>query len=281
MTTVAAVLAEARALGLARLDAQRLVAHAVDRPRSWILAHGDDALDPAAGDWLTTAFERRAGGEPLAYLVGEKEFHGLVLQVDRRVLVPRPDTEALVDWAIERLQPLMGAAARPRVVDLGTGSGAIALAVKQACPAIEMVALERSADALEVARANAKRLSLDVALHESDWWSAVAGQRFELALSNPPYVEDGDPHLPALKHEPIAALAAGPDGLDDLRRIVAAAPRHLAAQGWLLFEHGHDQGLAARRLLAQAGFVEIATRLDIEGRERCSGGRLERGPAQG
>ncbi len=268
-TTVAAALAAARDAGLERLDAQWLLAHVLAQPRTWLLAHDDAALDGAQAATMAALVGRRAQGEPLAYLVGEHGFHGLMLQVDRHVLVPRPDTEVLVDWAIERL------AGRPaaRVLDLGTGSGAIALAVKRACPAVCVVATDLSAAALEVARRNGARLGLGVAWRQGAWWDAVGpDERFDMVLANPPYIAGDDPHLAALHHEPTLALTPGGDGLDALRRIIGGAPAHLAPGAWLLLEHGHDQADAVQALLRAQGLGGIATRRDLGGRDRCTGG---------
>jgi release factor glutamine methyltransferase len=268
--TLADALAAAAAQGVARLDAQLLLLHALGRgqqERAWLLARDTDDLDPAAAQVFAGACERRAAGEPLAYLVGQKEFFGLTLQVDRRVLVPRPDTETLVEWALE----VLAGRSAPRVLDLGTGSGAIALALKRHCPQAAVDAVDASADALAVAGANARELGLDVSFRQASWLDGAAG-RYELIASNPPYVRADDPHLAALAHEPRSALAAGPDGLDDLRDIVRQAPARLAPGGWLLLEHGWDQAPAVRGLLAGAGFREVQSRKDLAGIERCSGG---------
>lgn len=271
-TTVGAALREARAQGVDRLDAQLLLARVLGRPRSWLLAHDDAALSADEAAQWQTWLARRAGGEPLAYLLGEKEFHGLMLAVDPAVLVPRPDTEVLVDWALERLAA--GGVSFPRVVDLGTGSGAIALAVKHRYAQADVTATDASPAALAVARANAARLGLALDLAEGSWWQAVGAQRFHLALSNPPYIAGGDPHLAALRHEPTLALTPGGDGLSALREIVAGAPEHLESGGWLIVEHGYDQADAVRGLLLQQGFVEVGTRVDLGGQPRCSGGRM-------
>jgi len=269
--TVASALAGAAAGGLDRLDAQLLLLHALGRAgagRAWLLAHDDTPLDAAQAAAFDALVQRRLDDEPVAYLLGEKEFHGLLLQVDTRVLVPRPDTETLVDWALERLAGQPAA----RALDLGTGSGAIALALKHARPDLDMHAVDASADALAVARANAERLGLAVDFRQADWLAGAArGHR--LIVSNPPYVAAADPHLPALRHEPLSALAAGADGLDDIRRIVRDAPAHLAPDGWLLLEHGHDQAGAVRALLAACGFADAQSRTDLAGIERCSGAR--------
>ncbi len=271
--SVAAVLAEARRLGVPRLDAQLLLAELLGRTRAWLLAHDDAALDAALAARVQQALQALAEGVPLPYLSGRQRFCGLDLAVGPGVLVPRPETEELVHWALECLQ---GRAA-PQVADLGTGSGAIALAVQAGCPGAIVCAVERSAQALAIARANGQRLGLPVQWLAGDWWAPLAGRRLDLVLSNPPYIAVGDPHLPALRHEPESALVAGAEGLDDLRRIVAAAPAYLHPGGWLLLEHGHDQGAAVRALLVDAGFEAVSTRRDLAGLERCSGGRLASG----
>jgi release factor glutamine methyltransferase len=266
VNTVAEALARARGLGIDRLDAQVLIAHGAGRDRAWVIAHGEAAVDAAALDAL---FARRAAGEPLAYLTGRREFHGLDLRVTPDVLDPRADTETLVDWAIERLAGLRA----PRVVDLGTGSGAIALAIKRAVPRAQVHALDASPKALEVARTNAARLGLHITLHQGTWWRAVPGLRFDLALANPPYVAAGDPHLAALGHEPIQALVPADDrgdGLADIERIVDGAPAHLAPGAGLLIEHGLDQAAAVQRLLVSAGFRDASTRPDLAGRPRVT-----------
>ncbi|WP_395317126.1 peptide chain release factor N(5)-glutamine methyltransferase [Variovorax sp. UC74_104] len=268
--TVAQALAASIALGVDRLDAQLLLLHALGRAphdRAWLLAHDTDAMPDAAWSALAAQLSRRRAGEPVAYLLGEKEFHGLSLQVDSRVLVPRPDTETLVEWALRCLE---GRAA-PRVLDLGTGSGAIALALQHARPDAQVDAVDASADALAVAAANAARLGLTVRFAQADWL-AGAGTGYAVIASNPPYIAAGDPHLPALRHEPSSALVSGADGLDDIRRIVQDAPAHLAEGGWLLLEHGHDQAAAVRELLAARGFAEVQSRDDLAGIQRCSGG---------
>ncbi len=268
--TLAAALAEARAAGLDRLDAQLLLGHVLQRPRSWLLAHDADPLNAQDAVAFRSAVQRRAAGEPVAYIVGSKEFRGLLLQVNASVLVPRPDTETLVEWALECMAPLDA----PTVVDLGTGSGAIALALKQAHPAARVHAIDASAAALATARTNAARLQLDLRFHPGDWWSAVDGQRFQLAVSNPPYIAEGDPHLAALHAEPAMALTSGADGLDAIRRIVADAHAHLEPGAWLLLEHGHDQAERVAMLLRNAGFATVQSRRDLSGVNRCTGGRI-------
>ena len=268
---VADALAAARRQGVDRLDAQLLLARVLQRPREWLIAHDDAPLSAGQQQHFAADCARRAAGEPLAYLLGEREFHGLMLQVGPGVLVPRPDTETLVDWALELLAATPGAA--PAVADLGTGSGAIALALKHARPDARICAVEHSEVALAVARANGRRHGLDVQWQAGSWWQPLQGQRFDLVLSNPPYIAAGDPHLAALRHEPLQALSPGGDGLSDLRHIVQGAPLHLQPDGWLLLEHGHDQAEAVRALLLQAGFTQVTTRSDLGGRPRCSGGR--------
>jgi release factor glutamine methyltransferase len=272
--TITQALAAAAALGLERLDAQLLLLHALGRAaadRAWLLAHDTDPLEPGLQAAFVRLCERRAGGEPLAYIVGHKEFFGLELAVDQRVLVPRPDTETLVEWALAVIAGLIRKDS-PSVVDLGTGSGAIALAIKKNAPHAQVEAVDASADALEVAAANARALSLDVAFRQSSWLEGT-DTRYDLIVSNPPYIAQADPHLAALTHEPLDALAAGPDGLRDIRAIAAQAPSRLKPGGWLLLEHGWDQAEAVRALLSAAGFNAVASRRDLAGIERCSGGQ--------
>jgi len=266
-------LALARAAGLTRLDAQLLLAHGLRRPRVWLLAHDDADLDATAEAAFRGDLRQRAAGVPLAYLVGEREFHGLALQVTPAVLVPRPETELLVDWALELLRAELAGRPAPAVVDLGTGSGAVALAIKHRCPAAVVSATDASTAALAVAQANALRLGIDVSFLAGDWWAPLAGRRHDLAVSNPPYVAGDDPHLAALAHEPRSALTPEGDGLACLRQIVTGAPGHLRPGGWLLLEHGHDQAAAVQTLLGERGFEDITTRADIAGLPRCTGGR--------
>ena len=278
-STIAQALAWAQAQGVDRLDAQLLVLHALGRPqreRAWLLAHDTDTLPEALHAALQATVQRRAQGEPLAYITGHKEFYGLDLLVNAHVLVPRPDTETLVDWALEVLATINAAPRLPaRILDLGTGSGAIALALKHTRPELQVSAVDFSTDALAVAQANAQQLQLDVHFLQGSWLAGVAG-RFDAIVSNPPYIATADPHLSALTHEPLQALASGADGLDDIRAIVAQAPAHLLPGGWLLLEHGYDQAAAVRSLLAAAGLQDAQSRRDLAGIERCSGARLAR-----
>jgi release factor glutamine methyltransferase len=265
--SVAQALQDARTLGVDRLDTLMLLADTLACSRTWLLAHDDATLSTEQSTRLRERLARRATGEPLAYLLGEKEFHGLMLLVDSNVLVPRPDTEVLVDWALE----LLAGALHQNVVDLGTGGGAIALAVKHAKPTATVTATDVSPAALGIARANAHRLALDVEFVEGSWWQAVPGRRFHLVLSNPPYIAAGDQHLAALGHEPALALTPGGDGLDALRGLVAGAAAHLEPGGWLLLEHGFDQADAVQALLREHGFLGTQTRRDLAGQPRCSG----------
>ena len=227
-------------------------------------------LSPAQLAAFAAGCRRRADGEPLAYVLGEREFHGLMLQVSPAVLVPRPDTETLVDWALQLLAlPL---ADNPEVADLGTGSGAIALALKHRHPAARVCAVDCSAAALDVARANAARHGLQVEWRLGNWWQPLQGRRFHLVVGNPPYVAGNDPHLAALRHEPALALTPGGDGLAALAHIIGGAAPHLHDGGWLLLEHGHDQAGEVCRLLADAGFTGMQTQSDLAGQPRCSGG---------
>jgi release factor glutamine methyltransferase len=219
------------------------------------------------------SLDDRVRGVPLAYLVGEREFHGLVLHVTRDVLVPRPDTETLVDWALELLRGPLAAEPAPHVLDLGTGSGAIALAIKHRCPRARVTATDASAAALAVARSNAARLDLQVECLRSDWFSDLGERRFHLVLGNPPYIDGDDPHLEALTHEPRIALTPGADGLAAIGQIAATATRHLQVGGWLLLEHGHLQRDAVAALLSRNGLRAVASRADLAGLPRCTGGR--------
>lgn len=277
LLTIATALTSLQSQGLARLDAQLLLLHLFGQPlqqRSWLLTHDQQALSQEQSDQLAGLLARRLAGEPLAYLTGHKEFYGLDLQVDARVLVPRPDTETLVDWALECLQN------GQEVLDLGTGSGAIALALKATRASLQVSAIDASAEALTVARSNAQRLQLEVDFGQGSWFAGLrdAARRFDCIVANPPYIAAQDPHLAALCHEPLQALTSGADGLDDLRQIIAAAPGHLKPAGWLLLEHGYDQAPALRQLLAASGFAHVQSRRDLSGIERCSGGQFNPPP---
>jgi release factor glutamine methyltransferase len=273
LTDVAALLREASAR-IEPADAVLLVAHALGRTRTWLYAHGDDAVDDAARQACEGLVARREAGEPAAYIVGRRGFWRFDLQVTPDTLVPRPETELLVELALERLPE--GRALR--VADLGTGSGAIALALAHERPSARVVAVDASAAALEVARGNARALGIgNVEFREGDWLQPLAGETFDLVASNPPYIALGDPHLDDLRHEPALALSSGADGLDAIRAIVRDAPACLVDGGWLLLEHGLDQGAAVRALLSAGGYADVSTAPDLEQRDRVTLGRYNRG----
>lgn len=255
-------------------DAEILLAHALGASRSWLFAHATDALHAGPHGRFEDLVARRLAGEPVAYLVGHRGFWSLDLRVTPETLIPRPETELLVELALERL-PRGTASA---VADLGTGSGAIALAIARERPQARVVATDASGGALVVARANAEAHHLDHVEFRCGMWCAPLGrERFDLIASNPPYIADADPHLGQgdLRFEPRSALAAGDDGLDDIRLIARDTPAHLVDGGWLLLEHGLDQGAAVRALLADAGFDDVATHRDLEARDRVTLGRWQ------
>ncbi|NJC03523.1 release factor glutamine methyltransferase [Xanthomonas sp. 3272] len=255
-----------------RSDAEPLLLHALGRDRAWLFAHGRDPVEPSVAQAFAALVQRRQAGEPVAYLTGTRGFWTLDLAVSTATLIPRADTEVLVELALERLD------ARPgrRVADLGTGSGAIALAIASERPQAQVIATDASAAALAVARRNADSYRLrNVECRQGNWFAPLAGERFDLIASNPPYIAAQDPHLGEgdLRYEPASALASGPDGLDDIRLIVADAPAHLLPGGWLLLEHGWDQGAAVAGLLQARGFDAVATHQDLEQRDRVTSGR--------
>jgi release factor glutamine methyltransferase len=254
----------------ARIEVQMLLQHVLGVNRAYLLAHPERVLNNAEFANYRALLQRRLSGEPLAYILGEREFFGLDFRVTPATLIPRPDTELLVELALQRVPQ------RGRALDLGTGSGAIALSIAHSRPDAAVTAVDASADALEVARDNARRLNTPNArFMHSDWFSALAGEGYDLIVSNPPYIEDADAHLSQgdLRFEPRSALASGADGLDDIRRIVAGAKAHLNPGGWLMFEHGYDQAARARELLETAGYAEVFSARDLSGIERVSGGR--------
>jgi len=254
----------ARASDTPRLDAELLLAHAVPTRRSSVIAFPERPLEDRAAIRFAALVARRAAGEPLAYVVGTKEFRSLRLAVGPAVLVPRPETEHLVDAALARLERV----AAPAVLDLGTGSGAIALAMKAERPDAAVVGVDASVDALAVARANGERLGLDVEWVRSNWFAALGGRTFDAILCNPPYVESGDPHLDALAHEPRAALDGGPDGLDAIRAVLRDAPARLSPGGALIVEHGSGQQADVIALAARTGFDVAEGGRDLAGRDR-------------
>ncbi|MDD5471783.1 MAG: peptide chain release factor N(5)-glutamine methyltransferase [Sideroxydans sp.] len=258
----------------ARSEVQTLLQAALRVNRAYLLAHPEHVLTEQEFFRYQTSLQRRLQGEPLAYILGEREFFGLNFKVTPATLIPRPDTELLVEQALARI-PSHGA----RVLDLGTGSGAIALSIAHARPDVEMTAVDASEAALAVAQENARRLGIrNAGFVLSDWFSALAGLHFDLIVSNPPYIAEQDIHLGQgdLRFEPASALAAGVDGLDDIRRIIAGAVSHLTGSGWLLLEHGYDQAARVRAFLRQAGFDNVISNNDLAGIERVSGGRLVR-----
>ena len=274
MTTLAHALRDAASRlpgDEARLEAELLLAHALDRPRSWFYAHAGDLLEARDAALFEALLRRRDRGEPVAQITGHRGFWSLELAVTADTLIPRPETELLVELALERLPRT-----EPRrVLDLGTGTGAIALAIASERPLADVTALDASEAALAVARDNAELAGLPLRLLHSDWFSAVAGERFDLLASNPPYIADDDPHLEQgdLRFEPRTALASGPDGLDAIRIIAREACDHLLPGGWLLVEHGYDQGPAVRALLSAAGLQSVVTERDLELRDRVTLGR--------
>ena len=276
MSTVAAALAAAR-VKLPASEARLLLGHVLGRPAAWLFSHDDQVLDEDELLAFASLVARRAGGEPVAYLVGRREFFGREFAVSNAVLIPRPETELLVEIALARVGA-GGAATGAKILDLGTGSGCIAITLALEIPQAQVTAVDASASALAAAQDNAERLGATLRLLQSHWFDALAGERFDMIVTNPPYIAVADPHLAAgdLRHEPVAALASGTDGLDAIRRIVAAAPAHLTPGGQLWLEHGYDQAEAISELLVAAGLTEIEQHRDLAGIIRVSGGRLRR-----
>lgn len=257
----------------AAMEAQLLLRHALGNvTRAWLIAHDEQALTPTQAATFDNLIARRAQGEPVAYLLGQREFFGHALKVTPDVLIPRPDTETLVEAALEKIP-----AQRPcQILDLGTGSGAIAIAIALARPQAQVTAVDRSAAAIAIARENASLLgATNLALLQSDWMAGLGEARFDLIVSNPPYISEQDAHLSQgdLRFEPRSALASGQDGLNDIRAILTQAPAQLAAGGWLMFEHGYDQAAQVAALLQAAGFEEVNHRADLAGIQRVTLGR--------
>jgi len=248
-------------------EARLLLAAATGMSEANVLAFQEKPVPAEAGARYLGYVERRRKGEPVAYILGRKEFYGIELEVDAAVLIPRPETELLVDLAITR-KPAS-------VLDLGTGSGAIALALKRHLPATRVVATDASAEALEVARRNGARLGLDVDWRQGAWFDPVVGERFEAIVANPPYVKAGDPHLAQLQFEPMMAITSGADGLDAMREVACGASAHLLPGGWLLVEHGVEQQDAVRELLEAAGLETATGWPDLAGIPRVAGGRVK------
>ncbi len=271
------LLAQARrdlslALGLqsveARIEAQALLRHALgDVSGAYLIAHESETVSAEQHSLFESMLERRLKGEPIAYILGKREFYGIDFRVGPDVLVPRPETELLVDLALERI-PEKGSF---RVLDLGTGSGIVAVSIARHRKNAMVTAVDKSSRALQVARDNGKDLA-NIRFVESDWFERLVGEHFDLIVSNPPYIPEGDGHLKDLKFEPICALSSGSDGLDSIRKIIEDAPGYLESGGWLLFEHGFDQGASCRMLLSKK-FADAGSWRDISGIERVSGGR--------
>ena len=250
------------------LETRILIMHALPLSRAQLITRSERLLTQEEAQRLTALFQRRVQGEPIAYIVGNREFYGLDFEVTPAVLIPRPDTELLVELALER-SPQNG-----RVLDMGTGSGAIAVAIAHSRPDVSVTALDVSSDALDVARRNAATHGVKISFLHSDWYGTVADRRFDTIVANPPYIVSGDAHLSQgdLRFEPLAALTDHADGLSALRSIIAGAAVHLESGGWLLMEHGYDQAASVRDLLAAKGFGEIQSWKDLAGIERASGG---------
>jgi len=273
VTTAATVSAALARSGLVPLEAKILLAHVLGRERAWIAAHGEAIVPTDELKRFDALTRRRHTGEPVAYLTGEREFYGLTFAITPDVLIPRPESELLVELALERV----GVDSVAEIVDLGTGSGALALVIARQRPHAHVTAVDRSGPALQLARRNGERLGIgNVEFVESDWFDALGDRHFAMAVANPPYVADDDPHLREgdLRFEPEGALRGGVDGLGAIRSIVEQAPRHLDAGGWLLLEHGHDQAQRVRALLTDAGFAQIQSRRDLAGIERATLGQL-------
>ncbi len=260
---------------LARLELEVALCHALDCSRAHLLSHPEQQLTCAELKQLSHWTHQLRNHIPLAYLTGEQEFWGLSLSIDARVLVPRPDTEILVECALECLPdaPASTQARALQALDLGTGSGAIALAIAQERCDVDIHACDISAECLAVAEVNSRALGLPISLRLSDWFERI-DQRFHVIVANPPYIDSADPHLSQLQAEPRAALVAPNHGLADLQAIIERAPAHLHRDGWLLLEHGYDQGMATRELLTNRGFEQVGTRRDLGGNERVSWGQL-------
>lgn len=257
----------------ARFDAEQLLLHVLGVDRAWLFAHATDAVADDARQRFEQLLRHRAEGQPLAYLTGRRGFWTLDLQVNPATLIPRPETELLVEQALARLP----ADKLRRVADMGTGSGAVALSIASERPLATVIATDLLGPTLAVAVKNAQAHTLEnVWFRRGHWYAALGNDRFDMIVSNPPYIAAGDPHLQQgdLRFEPPPALASGADGLDAIREIIAGAPAHLVRGGWLLLEHGRDQGEAIRALLEQAGFVEVETVRDLEQRDRVTLGSL-------
>lgn len=272
LATIAEAFAAARGM-LPASEARLLLAHVMGKPAAWLLAHDEQTLPAETLAAFQALLQRRVAGEPVAYLLGRREFYGRDFSVSPAVLIPRPETELLVEFALRKV----GAGNTATILDLGAGSGCIAITLALECPGAQVTAIDASPAALAVAQENARRLAPQATVRflASDWFSALAGERFDLIVSNPPYIAAADPHLAQgdLRHEPRTALASGADGLDAIANIIALAPEHLTPGGRLWLEHGYDQAAAVRALLAAAGLTAIEQHRDLAGIVRISGGR--------
>lgn len=257
----------------ALVDARLLLQHVLNVNHAWLISHADVTLTDSQLATLDDLLQRRLKGEPMAYILGSREFYGLTLKTTSATLIPRPDTEVLVEAALAKLD----AHTTKQVLDLGTGTGAVALAIASVRPMVMMTAAELSAEALAVAQENATHLGLtNVRFIQSHWLTALKGQSFDVIVSNPPYIAKEDVHLTQgdLRFEPLTALASGVDGLDDIRLIIQQAPQHLNGEGWLMLEHGHDQAAEVARLLSEAGFSQISHAFDLAGIQRVTLGQM-------
>ena len=275
MTRIVQLLAHAAQIDspTAQLDAELLLAFVLEKPRSYLYTWPDKTVTEAQVAAFMTLLERRQRGEPVAYLLGRQGFWTLDLQVAKHTLIPRADTELLAESALQ----LADASSTLKVLDLGTGTGALALALASERPLWAVTGVDRIESAVALAQNNQRQLQLaNVEFLSSHWFSALTAQRYDLIVSNPPYIADNDPHLQQgdVRFEPLSALVSGPDGLDDIRLIIAQAPSYLTANGWLLLEHGFDQASAVRELLQQAGFIDVSSQRDLSGHQRVSLGRL-------
>ncbi len=271
MTTIAVLLREASKeidSETARFDAELLLGFVIEKNSAWFLAHGDDELPQTSQAKFLELLQRRKAGEPVAHIIGSRGFWTLDLTVTADTLIPRPETELLVELAISKCSP----GRKTRILDLGTGTGAIALAIASECKNSEVVAVDKSRPALAVAIENARRNNLQVQFIQSDWFAGLENGKFDLIVSNPPYIPSNDPHLSQgdVRFEPLTALASGKDGLDDIRLIVSQSPQHCSPQAWLMVEHGFDQGEAVRGLFSDAGFSGVETVQDLERRDRVT-----------
>lgn len=280
--TIRAILKEAQVeistkIGLpaneAKLEAQILLQHCLSVNRAWLLAHENDALEANIHAEFEALLKRRLAGEPIAYILGKREFYGLEFKVTPATLIPRPDTETLVEAALSKIPPNTVR----RVLDLGTGTGAIAIAIAKSRPRGLMTAVDQSSAALDVAEENSRCLGVtNVQFVQSDWFSALFGETFDVIVSNPPYIAENDLHLNQgdLRFEPSSALASGKDGLDDIRHIISHARQYLAPQGWLMLEHGYDQAEKVAALMEIAGYSTISSVADLQGVMRVTLGQL-------